>query len=101
MLIAYARVPELAPFVALIVNEDEAAVAGIPEIKSAMPVDVPSESPAGKFPEETLQVNGPAAVVEAVMVWKYAIPAVPLGSETGFIESTGDGGGSAGPIVTE
>jgi len=41
-----------------------AAVVGVPEIVSVIPVEAPSANPAGREPI-TLQVNGPEAVVEA------------------------------------
>src|SRR5438552_510559 len=62
-----------------------------PTVKLAVPVAVgvpsstplvESDNPAGKFPDETMKVNGPGVPV-AVSVWLYAVPPVPSGNELG------------------
>ena len=69
MLTVYDCVEELVPFLTITVKVELPDAVGIPEIIVVVPVAaVFNVMPAGKLPEEILQVNGPVAVVEAVNI---------------------------------
>src|SRR5882724_11353148 len=59
------------------VNVDVAAVVGVPVI---VPLVAPIDNPAGRAPALMVQVSGDNPPVSAI-VWLYATPTVPAGSE--------------------
>jgi hypothetical protein len=63
--------------VTITVNDDVAAVVGVPEIT---PVADPSDNPAGKLPELMLHKYGGVPPV-AARIAEYAAPTAPFGSE--------------------
>jgi hypothetical protein len=66
--IEYAWEALLEPLVTLMVKFEVLVAVGVPVMVVVAPVEVPSTKPTGSDPAVTLQVNGPAAVVEAVSV---------------------------------
>jgi len=74
--------PAPLPLLTAMVNVEVPFVLGVPEMVVVAPVAaVFNERLAGRLPEAILHVNGPLAVVDAVIVCEYATVDVPFSKE--------------------